>query len=130
MKVICKQQDLARGLTTVSHAVSSRSTLPILANILVVTESDRIRLTATNLEVGITCWVPAEVQEEGTTTVPAKLFTEFVATLPSSSGTFTTASSRLYLSAGIEDGDSRPVRAAATSGGLPRAAGRVASAAE
>jgi DNA polymerase III subunit beta len=83
VKVICKQQDLAKGLSTVSHAVSSRTTLPILSNILVVTEEGRIRLTATNLEIGITCWVPAEVQEEGTTTVPAKLFTEFVSSLPS-----------------------------------------------
>jgi DNA polymerase-3 subunit beta len=81
LKITCKQQDLARGLSTVSHAVSTRSTLPILANILVATEGERIRLSATNLEIGITCWVPATVHSEGTTTVPARLFTDFVNTL-------------------------------------------------
>ena len=82
MKITCKQQDLAKGLSTVSHAVSTRSTLPILANILVATDGDRLRLSATNLEIGITCWVPATVHAEGTTTVPARLFTDFVNTLP------------------------------------------------
>lgn len=83
MKLTCTQQDLAKGLSTVSHAVSTRSTLPILANILLAAAGERIRLSATNLEIGITCWVPAHIQEEGTTTVPARLLTEFVSSLPS-----------------------------------------------
>lgn len=82
MKVICKQQDLNRGLSAVSHAVSSRSTLPILANILLATDHGRLKLSATNLEIGINCWVDAEIVEEGTTTVPAKLITDFVNSLP------------------------------------------------
>jgi DNA polymerase-3 subunit beta len=82
VKITCKQQDLAKGLSTVSHAVSTRSTLPILANILIASDGERIRLSATNLEVGITCWVPATIHAEGTTTVPARLFTDFVNTLP------------------------------------------------
>jgi DNA polymerase-3 subunit beta len=82
VKISCKQQDLAKGLATVSHAVSTRSTLPILANILIATDGDRIRLSATNLEIGITCWVPATVKAEGTATVPARLLTDFVNTLP------------------------------------------------
>jgi DNA polymerase III subunit beta len=82
VKISCKQQDLAKGLTTVSHAVSTRSTLPILANILVATDGERIRLSATNLEIGITCWVPATVKTEGTATLPARLLTDFVNTLP------------------------------------------------
>jgi DNA polymerase III subunit beta len=82
VKITCKQQDLAKGLTTVSHAVSTRSTLPILANILIATDGERLRLSATNLEIGVTCWVPATVHAEGTTTVPARLFTDFVNTLP------------------------------------------------
>lgn len=83
MKLTCKQQDLARGLSTVSHAVSTRSTLPILSNILLAAENGRLRLSATNLEIGITCWVPANIQEEGSTTSPARLLTDFVNTLPS-----------------------------------------------
>ena len=82
MKITCKQQDLSRGLSAVSHAVSSRSTLPILSNILLATDQGRLKLAATNLEIGINCWVDAQIHEEGTTTVPAKLLTDLVSGLP------------------------------------------------
>ncbi len=85
VKITCKQQDLSRGLSVVSHAVSNRSTLPILANILLATDHGRLKLSATNLEIGINCWIDAEVHEEGTTTVPAKLITDFVGSLPQAS---------------------------------------------
>ncbi len=85
MKFICKQQDLSRGLSVVSHAVSSRSTLPILANILMNAEQGRLKLSATNLEIGINCWVEAQVEDEGTTTIPARLFTDLVNNLPAGS---------------------------------------------
>lgn len=81
MKITCKQQDLSRGLSVVGHAVSNRSTLPILANILLATDQGRLRLSATNLEIGINCWIDAEIHEEGSTTVPAKTFTELVNSL-------------------------------------------------
>lgn len=81
MKITCKQQDLSRGLSIVGHAVSSRTTLPILANILLATDQGRLKLSATNLEIGINCWVDAEIQEEGAMTVPAKPFTELVNSL-------------------------------------------------
>jgi len=83
VKLTCKQQDLNRGLSAVSHAVSGRSTLPILSNILLASDHGRLKLSATNLEIGINCWVDAEIGEEGTTTVPAKLIAEFVNSLPS-----------------------------------------------
>src|SRR5258708_32957576 len=82
VKLTCKQQDLAKGLSTVSHAVSPRSPTHILCHILVGTEGDATRPPATNLEIGITCRVPAAIQEEGTTTVPARLFTDFINNLP------------------------------------------------
>jgi len=85
VKITCKQQDLSRGLSAVSHAVSSRSTLPILSNILLATDHGRLKLSATNLEIGINCWVEAQIEEEGTTTVPAKLITDFVNSLPQAS---------------------------------------------
>jgi len=85
VKITCKQQDLSRGLSIVGHAVSSRSTLPILANILLSTDNGRLRLYATNLEIGINCWIDAEVHEEGTTTVPAKLIADLVNSLPPAS---------------------------------------------
>jgi DNA polymerase-3 subunit beta len=83
MKISCKRQDLSKGLATVGHAVSTRSTLPVLANLLLVTEGDHIRLSATNLELAITCRVPAQVEEEGSTTIPARLLTDFVNALSS-----------------------------------------------
>ncbi|MDQ6644332.1 MAG: DNA polymerase III subunit beta, partial [Chloroflexota bacterium] len=85
MKITCKQQDLNRGLSIVSHAVSNRSTLPILANILLATDNGRLKLSATNLEIGINCWVDCQIHEEGSTTVPAKLFTDFVNSLSQTS---------------------------------------------
>src|SRR5690242_21230126 len=81
VKINCKQQDLSRGLPVVNHAVSSRSTLPILANILLTTDHGRLKLSATNLEIGINCWIDAEIIEEGTTTVPAKTFSDLVGSL-------------------------------------------------
>src|SRR5712692_9590129 len=85
MKITCKQQDLSRGLSAVSHAVSNRSTLPILSNILLATDQGRLKLSATNLEIGINCLVDAQIQEEGSTTVPAKLLTDLVSRLPQTS---------------------------------------------
>ena len=82
MKVTVLQENLARGLSTVAKAVSPRSTLPVLANILIASDEGRLRLSATNLEMGITCWIPARIDEEGSTTVPARTFSDLVSTLP------------------------------------------------
>jgi DNA polymerase III subunit beta len=81
MKVSVLQENLAHGLSIVSRAVSTRSTLPVLSNVLVATDDGRLRLSATNLELGITCWIGAKIQEEGSTTVPARTFNELVSTL-------------------------------------------------
>ena len=83
MKLSVMQENLARGLSIVSRAVSSRSTLPVLANVLLKTEDAGLKLTATNLEIGITYWVPGKVDEDGATTVPAKLLMDLVSSLPS-----------------------------------------------
>ncbi len=82
MKVTVLQESLARGLSIVSRAVSPRSTLPVLSNVLVASDEGRLRLSATNLELGITCWIGAKIEEEGSTTVPARTFVDLVATLP------------------------------------------------
>ena len=76
------QENLARGLSVVSRAVSNRSTLPVLANVLLKTEDAGLKLTATNLEIGITYWVPGKIETDGATTVPAKLLTDLVNSLP------------------------------------------------
>lgn len=82
MRVTVLQENLARGLGIVSKAVSPRSTLPVLANILIASDEGRLRLSATNLEMGITCWIAARIEEEGSTTVPARTFSDLVNTLP------------------------------------------------
>ena len=82
MKVTVLQENLAHGLGIVSRAVSSRSTLPVLANVLIASDEGRLRLSATNLELGITCWVSARIEQEGSTTVPARTFSDLVNTLP------------------------------------------------
>ena len=82
MNVSVMQENLVRGLQTVSRAVSTRATLPVLANVLLKTENSGVKLTATNLEIGINCWVPGKVTEEGEITVPARLLTDLVASLP------------------------------------------------
>jgi len=82
MKVSVLQENLAHGLSVVARAVAPRSTLPVLGNILIATDEGRLRLSATNLELGITCWIGAKIEEEGSTTVPARTFTDLVSTLP------------------------------------------------
>jgi len=83
MKVSCLQENLAKGLSIVGRAVASRSTLPVLSNVLLVTDGDgRLKLSATNLEVGINCWIGAKIEQEGSITVPARLLADFVNSLP------------------------------------------------
>src|SRR5205823_630158 len=82
MKVSCLQENLHKGLQTVSKAVANKTTLPVLNNILISTDGGRLKLTATNLEVGITNWIGCQVEEEGAITVPAKLLVDFVSSLP------------------------------------------------
>lgn len=83
MKVSCLQENLAKGLGIISRSVSSRSTLPILSNVLIATDGDGLKLSANNLEIGINCWIGAKVEEEGAITIPARLLSEFVNSLPS-----------------------------------------------
>jgi DNA polymerase-3 subunit beta len=78
VKLSVMQENLARGLSVVSRAVSTRSTLPVLANVLLKTEDAGLKLTATNLEIGITYWVAGKIDSDGATTVPAKLLTDYV----------------------------------------------------
>ena len=82
MKVSCLQENLAKGLATVSRAVASRSTLPVLGNILIATDQGRLKLAATNLELAVTCWIGAKVDEDGATTLPARVLSDFVNSMP------------------------------------------------
>lgn len=82
MKLTCHQEKLNRGLAIVGRAVATRTTLPITNNVLLTTDNGGLKLVATNLEMAISCWIGAEIEEEGSITVPARLLTEFVSSLP------------------------------------------------
>ncbi|MHB9031792.1 MAG: DNA polymerase III subunit beta [Anaerolineae bacterium] len=82
MRVSCMQESLARGLATVSKAVATRSTLPILSNVLLASDNGRLKLSATNLELGINCWIGAQVEQDGSITVPARVLSDLVNSLP------------------------------------------------
>lgn len=86
MKVQVQQDGLNRGLAIVGRAVNPRSTLPVLHNVMIQAESgfddSNLILSATNLEIGVRCWIGAKVEDEGSCTIPAKLLSEFVGALP------------------------------------------------
>src|SRR3954464_10280734 len=89
MKISCLQENLHKGLQTVGKAVANKTTLPVLNNILISTDRGRLKLAATNLEVGITNWIGCQAEEEGAITVPAPLLPHFVASLPTDRITIT-----------------------------------------
>lgn len=97
MKVSCLQEQLQRGLGRVSRAVATRSTLPVLSNVLLTTDEGRLRIAATDMAVGVTTWIDASIEEEGALTVDARLLGEFVNTLPAGDVSLTTDSVRMSL---------------------------------
>jgi DNA polymerase-3 subunit beta len=78
MRLSVLQENFSKGLSIVGRAVSSRSTLPVLGNILLSTDDNRLKLAATNLEVGVSCWLGAQVEDDGAITLPARLLTDWV----------------------------------------------------
>jgi len=89
MKIITMQENLKRGLAIVLHAIAGKSTLPVLAHVLLTSDGNRLKLSATNLEVGITHWMGATVQEEGAITIPARLLADVIGGLPNDQVTLT-----------------------------------------
>jgi DNA polymerase-3 subunit beta len=83
MKLSCLQENLNKGLGIIGRAVASRTTLPITQNVLISTDESQLKLAATNLEIAISCWIGAKIENEGSITIPARVLTEFVSSLPS-----------------------------------------------
>ncbi|HRY30139.1 MAG TPA: DNA polymerase III subunit beta [Elusimicrobiota bacterium] len=81
MQVHCLKEELLRGVQLVQNAISPRSTLPVLSNILMESTGEGLRMSSTDLEVGIRCFVKADVKTGGATTVPARTLGEFLRTL-------------------------------------------------
>jgi len=83
MKLSLLQQNLDQALTHASRFVSIKNQLPVLNNVLLATDNGRLKISATNLELGIKYWIGAKIEKEGSITVPIKEIAEFVSYLPS-----------------------------------------------
>lgn len=82
MNIICTQENLKAGLVIVGKIISTSSTLPVLNNVLLKTESGMLKISSTNLEVAITTHIRCKVEEDGVVTVNSKTFTDLVNNLP------------------------------------------------
>lgn len=82
LKVICGRKELYEGVQTAARAVSPRTSLPILGHLLIKAEDDKLTIAATDLEIGMECVVDGKISEEGALTVPARVLTEVLASLP------------------------------------------------
>lgn len=82
MEFTCLKEDLYKGVQTVERIVATRSTLPIIGNILFEAEKGNLKMSANNLEMGIEVIVPAKVEEEGSVLVPAKTLGAVVGRFP------------------------------------------------
>ena len=82
MKLTCTQENLNKALTIIGKIVNRNATLPILNNFLLEADKGRIKLSSTNLEMGINYWIGGKISEEGKITIPTRLFSNFVANLP------------------------------------------------
>lgn len=82
MKIICKKNDLVKGVSIVSKAVPSKTTMPILECILIDATTDIIRLTANDMELGIQTDIEGDIIDRGMIAIDAKIFSEIVRKLP------------------------------------------------
>lgn len=82
MKINCRTEELSNGVQTIQSALSQRTTLPILLNFLMETESSKLKLVSTDLQMGVKHYIKAEVEKEGSITIPAKKFSDILHTLP------------------------------------------------
>ena len=140
------QENLSKGLAVVSRAVATRSTLPVTQNVLISTDQSRLKLSATNLEIAITTWIGASIEDEGAITLPARILTEFVNTLegdkidfslPEGNGILNISSGRPKATINGIDAEEFPpiptvldgIRAVVNAGVLKKAISRVAFAA-
>ncbi len=82
MKIICSKSNLVKGVSIVSKAVPSKTTMPILECILIDATTDIIKFTANDMELGIETVVDGEIVEKGVIAIDARIFSEIVRKLP------------------------------------------------
>lgn len=99
MKLQVTQENLNKALANVARIANSRTTLPILSNVLLKTVNNRLSIAATNLDIAITHYVGAKVSQEGSITVPARLMQDFVGSLPAGTITLELEDYKLHVTA-------------------------------
>ena len=97
MKFKVQKDNLITAIQVVQNIITAKSALPILSNILIETQQEAIRLTATDLDIGITCVIPVDIQEQGAITIPAKRFSDIVKEFPVDIVSVTTKKNNLVV---------------------------------
>lgn len=82
MKFTCEKAELLEALQNVAHAISTRSTLAILSNVLLEVNNNKIKLVTTDLEIGLTCELSLSASSDGAVTVSQRVFQEVINSLP------------------------------------------------
>jgi len=99
MKVTVLKENLHQAVNTVSRFIATKAQLPVLGNVL-ITADKQLKLSATNLETGINYWIGAKIDKEGSISIPARLFAEFVASLPPEKVELEIVDNSLFLKSG------------------------------
>ena len=97
MKVTVGQKNLKRALNLIEPVVGKTAALPILANIVLRTENGRLKVAATNLEIGITCFIGAKIDETGETAVPGRIFSDVIQNIGEEAVTLSTKNNALHI---------------------------------
>lgn len=95
MKFKVEKEALLNGIQIVQNVITTKSALPILSHVLIETQQDTLRLTATDLDIGISCVIPVDIQEQGAITIPAKRFNDIIRELPGEDVSITTKKNNL-----------------------------------
>src|SRR2546425_431616 len=97
MKVNILTINLQNKLSFINHAISLKSQLPILLNVLLEVKNNKLKISSTDLEIGIEVYVPVEIEEEGSVTIQAKTFIELISSLTEESITLQTEKDTLHV---------------------------------
>ncbi|MEI6690756.1 MAG: DNA polymerase III subunit beta [bacterium] len=111
MKIEIGLKQLCDAVTTVARVVASKPQLPVLSNILLTAEPAGIRLSATDLEIGMSIFLPAKVEEVGKTTVPARVFLDYITSISGEKVLISEESGKLQINAGTYKGQIQTIGA-------------------
>jgi DNA polymerase-3 subunit beta len=100
MEITVTQENLNRALSAVGRVASTKTQLPILSNILLRTDKNRLLVAATNLEIASTQYIGAKIIKPGAITIPARLMSEFISSLPKESIELKVVNDNLHIKCG------------------------------